>query len=96
VPSDALTAADQAIGMEAKVALAAAAPLPRAALAAPVVVKKGDLVTMIVETPAMKLAVSGEALEPGAIGAGIKVMNRSSKQMVAGKVIDHGVVLVQR
>jgi flagella basal body P-ring formation protein FlgA len=96
VPDDALTAPEQAIGMETKVALAAEAPLPRTALAPPVVVKKGDLVTMIVETAAMKLTVLGEALEPGAIGAAIKVMNHASKQTVAGKVIDNGVVLVQR
>jgi flagella basal body P-ring formation protein FlgA len=96
VPTDALTAPEQAIGMETKVALAAAAPLPRAALAAPIVVKKGDLVTMIVETPVMRLAVAGEALEAGAAGGAIKVMNRSSKQAVAGKVIEHGVVLVQQ
>jgi flagella basal body P-ring formation protein FlgA len=96
VPDDALTAPEQAIGMETKVALAAEAPLPRTALAPPVVVKKGDVVTMIVETAAMKLTVLGEALEPGAVGAAIKVINRSSKQAVAGKVIDNGVVLVQR
>jgi len=96
VPDDALTAPEQAIGMETKVPLAAEAPLPRTALVSPAVVKKGDLVTLIVETAAMKLTVLGEALEPGAIGAAIKVMNRSSKQAVAGKVIDNGVVLVQR
>ena len=96
VPDDALTAPEQAIGMETKVAFAAAAPLPRAALAAPVVVKKGDLVTMLIETPVMRLSVAGEALEAGAIGGGIKVMNRASKQTVAGKVIEHGVVLVER
>jgi len=96
VPDDALTAPEQAIGMETKVALAAAAPLPRAALAAPVVVKKGDLVTMLIETPVMRLSVAGEALEAGAVGGGIKVMNRASKQTVAGKVIEHGVVLVER
>ena len=96
VPENAFTAPEQAIGLETKVALAAAAPLPRTAVAAPIVVKKGDLVTMIVETPIMRLSAAGEALEPGAVGSGIKVMNRASKQMVAGKVIDHGVVLVQR
>ena len=96
VPDDALTAPEQAIGMETKVALAAAAPLPRAALAAPVVVKKGDLVTMMIETPVMRSSVAGEALEAGAVGGGIKVMNRASKQTVAGKVIEHGVVLVER
>jgi flagella basal body P-ring formation protein FlgA len=82
--------------METKVALAAAAPLPRTALTQPVVVKKGDLVTMIVETPVMRLSVAGQALEAGAVGSGIKVMNRASKQTVAGKVIEHGVVLVER
>jgi flagella basal body P-ring formation protein FlgA len=95
VPDDALTAPEQAIGMATKVALAADTPLPRAALAAPEVIKKGDLVTMIVETPVMRLSVAGEALEAGAIGSGIKVMNRSSKQVVGGKVIQHGVVQVE-
>lgn len=96
VPGDAITTPEQAIGMETKVAVAADAPLPRTALAAPIVVKKGDLVTIVLETAAMKLTASGEALEPGALGAGIKVLNRGSKQMVAGKVIEHGVVLVER
>lgn len=96
VPENALTAPEQAIGMETTVALAAAATLPRTALAAPIIVKKGDLVTLIVETPIMRITAAGEALEPGAIGTGIKVMNRASKQTVAGKVIDHGVVRVQR
>jgi flagellar basal body P-ring formation protein FlgA len=96
VPDDALTEPEEAIGMETKVALAAEAPLPRAALVPPIVVKKGDLVTMVVETPVMRLTVAGEALEPGAVGTDVKVMNRSSKQTVAGRVVDHGVVLVRR
>ncbi len=96
VPDDAVTTPEEAVGMATKVPLAAEAPLPRTALTAPVVVKKGDLVTMLVETKAMRLTVAGEALEGGAVGDGIKVMNRSSKQTVAGKVVEHGVVLVQR
>jgi flagella basal body P-ring formation protein FlgA len=96
VPENAFTEPEQAIGLETKVPLAAAAPLARTAVTAPIVVKKGDLVTMILETPVMRLTAAGEALEPGPLGSGIKVMNRASKQVVAGKVIDHGVVLVQR
>ncbi|MEB2285794.1 MAG: flagellar basal body P-ring formation chaperone FlgA [Myxococcales bacterium] len=96
VPDDALAAPAEAIGMETRVALAAAAPVPRAALAPAVVVKKGDLVTMVVETGAMKITATGEALEPGAVGAGIKVMNRASKQTVAGRVSEHGVVRIER
>lgn len=96
VPADAVTSPEEAIGMETKVALAAAAPLPRTALAPPIVVKKGDLVTMIVDTAGMRLTVAGEALQAGAVGTAIKVKNRSSKQEVAGKVIDHGVVAVVR
>jgi len=95
VPDDALTAPEQAIGMTTKVALAADAPLPRAAIVPPIVVKKGDLVTMIVDTGVMRLSAAGEALEPGSLGAGIKVMNRTSKQTVEGKVAEHGVVVVQ-
>lgn len=95
VPDDAVTSPEQAIGMAAKVALAADAPVPRTALVAPEVVKKGDLVTLVVETPRMKLSLAGEALESGAVGSGIKVRNRASKQELAGKVIEHGLVVVQ-
>jgi flagella basal body P-ring formation protein FlgA len=96
LPPDAVTMPEQAIGMETKVALAAAAPLPRTALAPPIVVKKGDLVTMIMDTAAMRLTVAGEALESGAVGSAIKVKNRTSKQTVAGKVVAGGVVAVVR
>lgn len=96
LPPDAVTVPEQAIGMETKVALAAAAPLPRTALAPPIVVKKGDLVTVIMDTAAMRLTVAGEALEAGAVGGAIKVKNRTSKQTVAGKVVAGGVVAVVR
>ena len=96
VPPDAVTVPEQAIGMETKVALAAAAPLPRTALAPPIVVKKGDPVTMIIDTAAMRLTVAGEALESGAVGSAIKVKNRTSKQALAGKVVAGGVVAIQR
>jgi flagella basal body P-ring formation protein FlgA len=96
VPDDAFREPAEAIGLETTVALAAEAPLPRTALAAPVVVKRGDLVTLLVETAGMRLSVAGEALEAGAVGAGIKVLNRASKQTVAGKVAARGVVHVGR
>jgi flagellar basal body P-ring formation protein FlgA len=95
VPDDALTAPEEAIGKETKVALAAAEPLPRAALVDPPVIKKGDLVTMLVETSAMRLSATGEALEPGPVGGTIKVRNRTSKQAVAGRVVEHGLVVVE-
>ena len=70
VPDDALTAPEQAIGMETKVALAADAPLPRTALVSPVVVKKGDLVTMIVETRVHAAHRSrARRSKPGAVGS---------------------------
>lgn len=84
-----------AVGKETKVALVPGAPVTSDALANPMLVQRGDLVTLVVETPALRVSMPGEALEAGAKGAGVRVKNRESQQEIAGTVVDRGVVLVQ-
>jgi flagella basal body P-ring formation protein FlgA len=90
-----VTAPEAVIGMQARVPLAAGTPLTFQALESPLLVRRGDVVTVVVETPGMRLSVAGEAQEQGAAGDPVRVLNRKSQQELSGRVIDRGVVLVQ-
>jgi flagella basal body P-ring formation protein FlgA len=92
---EAVTELKQAVGMETRVALAAARPVSMQSLAAPLLVRRGDTVTILIETPGMRLSASGEALENGGAGAQVRVRNRASQQELAGQVVERGIVLVQ-
>jgi flagella basal body P-ring formation protein FlgA len=90
-----VTTATDAVGREARTALSAGTPLTVTALASPLLVRRGDVVTLIVETPGMRLSTPAEALEGGAAGAQIRIRNRKSQQELLGQVVERGIVLVQ-
>jgi flagella basal body P-ring formation protein FlgA len=94
-PASVVTSVDQAVGMEARVPLAAGTPLTFRALERPLLVRRGDVISLIVETPGMRISVAGEAREPGAAGDAVRVLNRKSQQELSGRVVDRGIVLVQ-
>ncbi len=90
-----VTTLEDAIGRETRTALSAGSPLTATALASPMLVRRGDVVTVVVETPGMRLSTAGEALEAGAGGTRIRVRNRKSQQELLGEVVERGIVLVQ-
>jgi flagella basal body P-ring formation protein FlgA len=57
-------------------------PLRSGDVRLPVVVKKGGIVTMVLETRAMQLTAQGRAVENGTQGEVIKVMNTQSRTVV--------------
>lgn len=88
------TARDESdlIGLEAKRALQANRPIRLNDVQTPVLVKKGALVTMLVRTPAMSLSAVGQALEDGAMGEVIRILNPKSHKTVQGTVVGKGQV----
>ncbi len=94
LPAGVVTAIADAVGKETRAALPAGAPVTVSAVANPVLVRRGDFVTVVVETPGMRLSTPGEALEPGAVGAAIRVKNRKSQQELSAQVVERGTVLV--
>lgn len=62
----------------------------------PVLIEKGDLITMVYRTPFMTLSARGRALEDGNRGKAIRVMNLQSKKTVEAKTMDSDTVLIQR
>ena len=91
-----LTAAGDIAGHAAKRMIRAGDPLRLGDVEAPILVRKDMLVTMSVRAPGMTLTAEGRALESGAAGAAIKVMNTNSKRTVIATVEGEGLVSVGR
>jgi flagella basal body P-ring formation protein FlgA len=63
-------------------------------LQTPVLVAKNSMVTVRLETDRMQLSVQGRALEEGAGGDVIRIMNTGSNTVVSAVVVDTGTVVV--
>ena len=94
LPTTVLTDPALAVGREARVALAAGKPITMQGLANAVLVKRGDLVRVLVEKGGMRLSIAGEAMDTGGAGERVRVVNASSKRELVGRVVDHGTVSV--
>jgi flagellar basal body P-ring formation protein FlgA len=83
-----------AIGMQAKRQIVAGQPLEVTDLMRPAMVQKGAMVLMLLESPGISLSAQGQAMESGAIGEHIRVLNPSSRAVVDAEVIGPGRVRV--
>jgi flagellar basal body P-ring formation protein FlgA len=72
----------QLIGKSARHALRAGQPLRAGDVQEPVVVHKGDLVSIELRTLAMQLSTQGKALEDGVLGASVRVINTQSNRTI--------------
>ncbi len=62
-------------------------PVRSGDIQAPLLIHKDQLVTIILETPSMRLTAQGKALEDGAQGAAVRVTNTQSNRIIDGTVI---------
>ncbi len=81
-------------GMAAKRALSAGRPLSESDLEEPKLVLRNTLVTIVLSAPGMVMTVRGRALDDGAIGDTVKIMNTRSNRIVEGTVQSNGDVAV--
>jgi flagella basal body P-ring formation protein FlgA len=81
-------------GFSPKRTLRAGTPIRVAEVQPPVVVSKGALVTLVLDTPSMTLTARGRALEDGGDGDTIRVTNAQSRTTVQGVVTGAGKVAV--
>jgi flagellar basal body P-ring formation protein FlgA len=83
------TDAAQVVGMEARVAIYPGRPVRLSELGPAAVVERNDLVSLVFRRGGLTIVTDGRALDRGAIGATVQVMNLSSRQSVQG-VVRHG------
>jgi flagella basal body P-ring formation protein FlgA len=70
------------IGQTPRRGLAAMKPVTAGDVRLPILIKKGDLVTMLLKNEIINLTAQGRALDSGAAGDAIHVMNTTSKQVI--------------
>mgnify|MGYP006423950711 CR=1 FL=1 len=85
---------DALVGKAAQRSLRAGQPIRSSAVAAPILIDDGALVTIKVRSRHMTLTARGRALEDGAAGETIRVENTTSKKTVTGTVGKDGTVHV--
>jgi flagella basal body P-ring formation protein FlgA len=74
------------VGMEVKRTLREGSIIRKNAIAAPLLVRKKELITLTVQTNQMRLTAQGQAMDDGAIGDVIRVMNLTSKKVISAVV----------
>ena len=85
---------DGALGMQARRQLRAGQPLKVADLVKPDLVQRDQTVTLIYEATGLYLTIRGKALDGGAEGDVVSVLNLQSKRTVTGTVIGRGQVAI--
>jgi flagella basal body P-ring formation protein FlgA len=83
------------IGQTPRRGISALKPITAGDVQAPLVIKKGDLVTMMLKSDILSLTAQGRALDNGAEGDVVRVMNTASKQVVEGIITGPQVVNVR-
>lgn len=84
----------QVIGKVAKRTLAPGAALTPSMLAAPLLIRRGQEVVIVANTPGIDVRSQGIALSDGGAGDRIQVRNSLSKRVVEGTVLEVGIVQV--
>ena len=89
-----LTDAEQLVGRMAKRPLKAGQILRQSDVAVSPVIRKNDLIRLVVKTGQMTLTVQGKALQDAALGQTVRVVNTNSNRQLTGTVIDAGTVAI--
>ena len=85
---------ENVIGQEAKYALYPGRAVMRGALGEPAVVERNQFVVLIYQQGGLRIATDGRALDRGAVGERIRVMNVNSRTSLFGTISEDGTILV--
>jgi flagellar basal body P-ring formation protein FlgA len=94
VGRDVVTGRQQAVGLAARGTLQPGRPIRVVELMKPDLIQRNDAVTLVYEVPGIMLTIRGKAIESGAEGDVISVLNEQSKRTVQGTIVAPGRVLV--
>jgi flagellar basal body P-ring formation protein FlgA len=94
--ADAIRQADAAIGQAARRELRAGQFLHAVDLMKPELVSRGDTVTLVFESPGVRLTMQAKAIEAGTLGDLVQVLNPQSKRIVQATVDGPGRVVIAR
>ncbi|OYW62395.1 MAG: flagella basal body P-ring formation protein FlgA [Rhodobacterales bacterium 32-66-7] len=84
-----------ALGLEARVAIYAGRPVMMSDLGPPTLVGRNQIVPLIYVSASLAISTEGRALQRGAEGDVIKVLNLSSRSTILGQIGPDGAVYVR-
>jgi flagella basal body P-ring formation protein FlgA len=90
--ANAVSVPEDAVGQSSSRTLRSGQPLQARWLAAPLLVRRGDSVTIVAGQGGIQVQAAGEALEAGRLRQVVRVRNSTSGRLIRARVIDHGVV----
>lgn len=94
VHNEVLHSAAGAVGMQLRHPVAAGQPLAVSNLMRPALVQRGSAVDMQLSAPGISLQARGVAMDAGATGERIRVLNPNSRAIVSAEVIGPGLVRI--
>ena len=92
----AATDPSEVVGREARVALYAGRPIRPGDVAAPAIVERNEVITMIFSGGGLLIATEGRALDRAGPGEMIRVMNLSSRNTVTARIAPDGTAYVSQ
>lgn len=84
----------EAIGLETRVAIYPGHPIREGDLAPPAIVERNQTVTLVFQRGGLTIRAEGRALDRGAVGETIRVMNATSKAVVSAVIGADGSIYV--
>jgi flagella basal body P-ring formation protein FlgA len=94
VGNETFSAANEAVGLSTRRVMRPGQMLRQADLMKPELVQRNETVTLLFEVPGIVLTIRGKAMESGAEGDVVSVLNTQSKRTVQGTVTAMGTVTV--
>ncbi len=86
--SDTVTSIDEIIGLTPRRYIYADGLIKKSEVQAPIIVKKGEQVTMSLASGKLNVTAKGRALDNGAKGDTIRILNKSSNRIIEAKVVN--------
>lgn len=78
--------ARDAVGKEVTRSIAPGEPVTSGSLTAPVMIRRGSVISLVLEGPTFRILARGVASEDGVLGQPIRVVNQASRKEVVGRV----------
>jgi flagellar basal body P-ring formation protein FlgA len=83
------------VGRELKRPLNAGEAFRISDLKSPTLIKRGQVVTLLVSNGGLQIAASGRAMQDGSVGDFIRAQNTTSRTIVEGEVASNGMIKVE-
>lgn len=95
VPANVIVSAEEVVGLRTNRNIAVNAVLRQDQVEMPPLIKRGDVVRVVAESPVLKVVVQGKAKQDGGKGERIRIVNLASKKTIYAKVMDEKTVQVE-